>query len=354
MTVPRHIRRYQTQMQSVTGKRYMSKRTKLETVIPLRTPFMVFIDPSSACNFKCKFCPCGGFNRNLWSDNKAPSIMTYELYRKLIDDMAEFPDKVKTLRLYKEGEPLLNKRLPDMIRYAKRSGNIERVDFTTNGSMLSRDLGLAIADAGVDRINISVEALDDDGYYAVSGVKIQLTEFINNLRFFYENKNDCHVFVKISDFGLGSHTEQEFYDMFGEVCDEIAVEHVTNVWPGFAVDEKLKRTEEFDIYGSAMEDRTEAQVCPYLFYSLCINSDGTVSSCLMDWNHIQIIADAKTQSLSEIWNGAALNEMRIEHLKHNRKKYPACGCCGQMKYAVLDNIDAYSEEILQKITNSNV
>ena len=32
-------------------------RTKLEEVIPLDTPFVVFVDPSDACNFKCKFCP---------------------------------------------------------------------------------------------------------------------------------------------------------------------------------------------------------------------------------------------------------------------------------------------------------
>ena len=32
-------------------------RTKLETVIPLETPFVVFVDPSSGCNFKCTYCP---------------------------------------------------------------------------------------------------------------------------------------------------------------------------------------------------------------------------------------------------------------------------------------------------------
>ena len=31
-------------------------RTRLEEVIPLETPFVLFVDPSSACNFRCKFC----------------------------------------------------------------------------------------------------------------------------------------------------------------------------------------------------------------------------------------------------------------------------------------------------------
>ena len=32
-------------------------RTPLETVISLSTPFVIFVDPASACNFKCTFCP---------------------------------------------------------------------------------------------------------------------------------------------------------------------------------------------------------------------------------------------------------------------------------------------------------
>ena len=31
-------------------------RSKLEDVLPLRTPYSLFIDPCNLCNFKCKFC----------------------------------------------------------------------------------------------------------------------------------------------------------------------------------------------------------------------------------------------------------------------------------------------------------
>ena len=41
-------------------------RTPLETVIPLQTPYVVFVDPASACNFICKFCPTG--HRDLIDD----------------------------------------------------------------------------------------------------------------------------------------------------------------------------------------------------------------------------------------------------------------------------------------------
>ncbi len=333
------------------GTRYTDDRTRLETVIPLDTPYLVFMDPSSACNFKCKFCPCGGANKEYWGDNKKPGIMSYEVARKAIDDLAEFPHKIKTLRFYKEGEPLLNNRLPDMISYARKKNVCDKIDFTTNGSLLTRDMGLAITDAGIDRINISVEALDSDGYKEVSGINLDFKRYLENLKFFYEHRNGCHVFVKISDYGLGKHKEEDFYNMFSGVCDEMAVEHVSNVWPGFAVKEELKQTDELDIFGAKMCERAEVQVCPYIFYSLCVNSDGTVSSCLMDWNHLQVIGDIKTQSIREIWNGNELKKMRIDHLQLSRSIYPACNDCGQMKNAVLDNLDPYRIELLKRFNN---
>lgn len=336
-------------MKSKLGKRWTNDRTELQKVIPLETPLLLYVDPSSICNFRCKFCPCGGANKEVWSKEKKASIMSYEVYRKVINDLTEFPQKLKTLRLYKEGEPLCNKHLPDMIHYARKKDVAERIDFTTNGYLFDKDTTLALMDAGVDRINISIEALDDKGYADVSGVKLNFKEYLEKLHFLYLNKNSCHIFVKISDLGLGNYTEQDFYNMFGDISDEMAVEHVSNVWPEFQVKEELKKTSDLDIYGETMSRRVECQVCPYLFYSLCINSDGSVSACLMDWNHQLIVGDVREQSLMEIWNGEQMQQMRKQHLLLKKSSYHICENCGQLKYAVLDNIDSYREEILEKM-----
>ena len=122
-----------------------------------------------------------------------------------------------------------------------------------------------------------------------------------------------------------------------------------SVWPEFEVDENLKSTDQLDIYGGPIAKRDTVRVCPYLFYSLCVNSDGTVSACLMDWNHQLLIGDLKCQSLWEIWNGQRLREMRENHLMLQRGTYHTCRNCGQLEYAVLDNIDPYREALLNKI-----
>ncbi len=336
-------------MNDKKGNRYGNDRVRLETVIPLDTPYLVFIDPSSTCNLSCKFCPCGGGNKEVWSSEKKTSVLSYESYRKIIDDLATFPNRIKTLRLYKEGEPLINKRLPDMIAYARKKDVAERIDFTTNGTLLTHDLSLALMDAGVDRINISIEALNSENYYKASGIKIDFERFLENLDFLYKHRGNCHIFMKISDYGLFGCDENEFYGKFSDYADELSVEYITPVWPEFDVAKVDNKNDKLDIYGASMDERESANVCPYLFYSMCINSDASVSACLMDWNHKLIIGNAIDESAVSIWNGPILNQMRIDHLSLRKDIYPACKNCGQLKYAVLDNIDEYREELLKKL-----
>lgn len=323
-------------------------REKLQDVIPIETPYLVFIDPSSVCNLSCKFCPCGGGNKEVWSQDKRTSFLPYTDYRKIIDDLAEFPEKIKTLRLYKEGEPLANRFFPEMIQYARKKDVTGRIDFTTNGTLFTEDLALAVTDAGVDRINISIEALDAEGYWDISGIKLDFDKFYNNLKFLYHHKNGAHIFVKISDCGLGEHKAEEFYNMFSDISDEMAVEHITSVWPEFEIT-KVDKDGDFDIYGGKMDERNSVDVCPYIFYSICINSDSSVSTCFMDWNHKLIIGNAKDKSIKEIWNGQQLRDMRINHLQGNRCLHEICSNCGQLKFAVLDNIDSYRNELLERI-----
>ncbi len=150
----------------------LENRTKLETVLPLDTPYIIFIDPSDACNFKCSFCPTG--DSSLMKEVGRPlKQIEWSLYQKIIDDIKEFDKKVKVIRLYKDGEPLLNKRFADMIKYAKESDCCEKIDTTTNASLLSEGLGIRIVNAGLDRINISIEGMNEKQYLDFSGYKLK-------------------------------------------------------------------------------------------------------------------------------------------------------------------------------------
>ena len=317
----------------------MRNRTPLQDVIPLDTPFHIFVDPSAACNFSCRFC----FNRDKSRTNHR--ILKFELFRKIVDDIKQFPRKLKVLRLYKEGEPLHNKYLPDMIRYAKQKDIAETVDFTTNGSLLTREKSRELIDAGLDAINISVEGVTSDRYMEVSRARIDFDEFVDNLAYFYKNKGNCRMLIKTTDINVPKEDEHKFFSIFGDICDEISIEQVVPIWNDIDISDVKT---EFD-KGIYNQEKKDIQVCPYIFYSMTINSDGSVSSCFSDWQHANIIGDVKENPVVEIWNGEGLKALRIAHLTRKKSLYKVCADCMQLKYATIDNIDPFADVILERI-----
>ena len=331
-------------MKAKIGTRYHKNRTALETVIPLDTPFILYLDPSSVCNLSCSFCPCGRAHQDLWTDEKRNSVkvMDFDLFRKINDDCKGFPQKIKVLRLYKEGEPLANKRLSEMIDYAYSSGCFETIDFTTNGMLLNPEVNRKLVDAGLSRINISVEALDAEGYKNICGVDIDYEKFVANIRDLYEHKGNCHIFIKTMADNIDKDLEDRFYGIFGDICDEIAIEHIANCWPGFE-----NTTEQVNVYHK--EGYREYVVCPRIFYILTINADGSASHCIVDWNYKGVIGDAKTQSVVDIWNSEAYQKIRLMHLRGGRRVVTLCKDCMEIESAAVDNIDEYREMLLKRV-----
>lgn len=316
----------------------LDKRTNLGDVIPLDTPFTVFIDASSACNFRCEFC----FNRDKNNIGENKRIMKFDLYKKIINDLSIFSKKIKCIRLYKEGEPLINRHLPDMIRYAKGKKVAEKIEFTTNGSLLNPEKNKELIDAGLDRIVISVEAISSEKYKQISKVNMDFEKYVNNIEHFYKNKNQCKVCIKSTDVGVRGE-EDKFYKIFGNISDEIFIENITPIWPNLDISH-VKEKCNMGLYGQELR---QVNVCPYIFYSLTVNSDGTVSACFVDWEHKIIVGDVNEQSFYDIWNGEKLKELRIIHLKKMKKYHEVCSKCGQLSFGASDNLDKYSEKLLK-------
>jgi MoaA/NifB/PqqE/SkfB family radical SAM enzyme len=323
----------------------LKNRTSLETVIPLRTPFIINIDPSDRCNFQCKFCPTGDRELMKETSGRNHGLMDFELYKKVIDDICEFEDKVKVIRLYKDGEPLLNPRFADMVRYAKQSGCCDRVDTTTNASLLTAELSLQIIEAGLDRINISVEGVNESQYMNFSQYKIDFKKFVDNIRFFYEHREQCEMSVKINGDILTEEEKQQFYDIFGDITDNIFIESIMNCWPTFE-QSKVTVNESRGIFDNKIR---EVLVCPYVFYSFVVNSDGTYSLCFLDWKRTLLLGNAKDISANEIWNSKELREYQKLFLRGERKSHPVCAECGQLRQGAPDDLDNYRAELLTKL-----
>lgn len=323
----------------------LKNRTKLETVIPLKTPFIINIDPTDKCNFQCKFCPTG--DRDLMKNTSGRNFgnMDFMLYKKIIDDICEFDEKVKVIRLYKDGEPLLNKNFVDMVKYAKKSGCCDRVDTTTNASLLTPELSLKIIEAGLDRVNISIEGVNENQYNDFSKYKINFNALVENIKFFYEHRKQCEMIVKINGDILTEDEKQKFYDIFGDIADGIFIESIMDCWPTYEL-EKVEVNKTRGIYG---QDIKEVLVCPYVFYSFAVNSDGSYSLCFLDWSRKLILGHANNLSVKDAWNSDEMKNYQKMFLKGERKNHHICKDCGQLKQGQPDDIDNFKTELLNKI-----
>lgn len=272
--------------------------------------------------------------------------MDFNLYKKIIDDLKEFDKPLNTLHLYKEGEPLMNRRLADMVKYAKDSGVVRYVDTTTNGILISPERMKPIIDAGLDRINISVNGMSDDQYLQFTGVHVNFKKYLSNIVKLYEMKGDCEICIKIAGDYLTEEEKIRFYDTFGNISDRIFIENMAPCWPEFNVEGRLGVEITKGIYQQHIGN---VNTCPYIFYMVSINSDGTVSLCFLDWQRKLVIGDIRKQTLKEIWDGEALFKYQFQNLRGNRKDNPVCARCGQLSHGQPDDIDAYADIILRRM-----
>ncbi|ATX82972.1 radical SAM additional 4Fe4S-binding SPASM domain-containing protein [Mariprofundus ferrinatatus] len=323
----------------------LDDRTPLQEVIPLATPFVLFVDPASACNFLCPFCPTG--HRDLIEQTgRFQGVMKFDLFCKVIDELDGFAEPVKVLRMYKDGEPFLNKNLARMVAYAKQSGQIGYIDTTTNGSLMTPERLGPVLEAGLDKINISVDGMSNEQYKRFTGFDFDFDAFVENVKWLDANRGDCEVAIKIPGELISEAQKQDFYDTFGNYCDRIFIENFAPCWPEFDVEAFTGVTIREGIYQQPV---TPTDTCPYIFYSMSVNADGLVSSCFLDWGRKLLIGDANKQSLQEIWNSGAMNALRRQHLEGRRCDNGVCSKCGQLTHCLPDNIDAYRDELLPKL-----
>ena len=89
--------------------------------------------------------------------------MSFDTFKKIIDEGAEYGLRAIKLNSGGRGEPILNKSLPEMVAYAKSKGIMD-VYFNTNATLLTHDIGTKLIEAGLDRISISLEGTDANMY----------------------------------------------------------------------------------------------------------------------------------------------------------------------------------------------
>jgi len=336
---------------------YSAPKARLEDQVPLKTPFSAHIDVSSVCNFKCSFC--------FQADSEAMknvglkrAMMPVDLFKKIVDDLGEFDDKLKKIKIGNHGEPTLHPDLAEMIAYARNKDVADTIELFTNASKLTPELNKAIADAGLQRINISLEGLTSERYMQVAGVRQDMDELVSNIAHLYSVRGDCKMYIKIADrtssldkddgqiHVLDEQEREHFYATFGNICDEIYIEKIVPQWAETQAD-KQNEVDDTGMYDQKIKQYKE--ICPFVFMYLHFNCDGTTSPCTLDWPRKVVIGNVKIESAKEIWEGEALRQLRVAMLKDARNKINFCNNCSAPMVCVDEDLDPYKVDVLKKM-----
>lgn len=112
------------------------------------------------CNLRCKYCmPEKGIDKCSHSD-----ILSLEEIYKIIESFVELGiDKIR----FTGGEPLVRKGIVDLIRRVSKLKGVKDIAMTTNGILL-KDMARDLKDAGLNRVNISLDTLDNEKYKTIT------------------------------------------------------------------------------------------------------------------------------------------------------------------------------------------
>ncbi len=135
------------------------------------------ISVTDRCNFRCPYCmPAEVFGPG-YAFLKDPQLMTLaELTRIVRAFQALGVEKVRLTG----GEPLLRQDVPDLVRSLKQDLGVKDVALTTNGWLLEK-LAPALKAAGLDRLNVSVDSLDDATAGKLNGLGFKVSRVLRGI-----------------------------------------------------------------------------------------------------------------------------------------------------------------------------
>ena len=118
------------------------------------------ISVTDRCNLRCVYCmPAHGIIHKQPSD-----ILSFEQIYSIVK--AAVGLGIRKVRIT-GGEPLVRKDLPALIAELKTINGLKEICLTTNGIYLS-EYALAIKEAGLDRINISLDSLNKEKFRKIT------------------------------------------------------------------------------------------------------------------------------------------------------------------------------------------
>ena len=135
------------------------------------------ISVTDRCNFRCTYCmPKEVFNRE-WKFLARELLLSFEEIARLSAVFVGFG--VEKLRIT-GGEPMMRRGVADLVAKLAAIEGIDDVAMTTNGSLLERHAS-SLAAAGLDRVTVSLDSLDDATFMAMNDVGFPVSRVLDGI-----------------------------------------------------------------------------------------------------------------------------------------------------------------------------
>ncbi|HDB0759929.1 GTP 3',8-cyclase MoaA [Staphylococcus aureus] len=129
------------------------------------------------CNFRCDYC----MPKEVFGDDfvflPKNELLTFDEMARIAKVYAELG--VKKIRIT-GGEPLMRRDLDVLIAKLNQIDGIEDIGLTTNGLLLKKH-GQKLYDAGLRRINVSLDAIDDTLFQSINNRNIKATTILEQI-----------------------------------------------------------------------------------------------------------------------------------------------------------------------------
>ncbi|NUO08527.1 MAG: radical SAM protein [Candidatus Brocadia sp.] len=290
------------------------RRMALQKKISFEFPIRLNIEPTNYCNLSCSMCP-----REL---NRPFGYMDFNLFQKIIDESILYGKRF-IITLNKDGEPLLHPELPRMVQYAKDNKAAYKINFYSNGILLTEEKSEELIKSGLDTIHISIDAFTRETYRKIkNSQKIEVVE--ENVKRLIELKKKLHsdtplVIVKIIHTPDTQDEIKPFINKWKGIANFVEIGEY-HTWDGTLTSQNL-------VEQSNVAQKTKRYPCTFLWYNPVILWDGRVTTCCVDYQGKGIVGDIKENTLAKIWQGDALQKVRKAHLEGRYDSILLCGKC---------------------------
>ncbi len=247
-------------------------------------PTTLLIETTNRCNASCVICA------RRWGLQESHD-MSLELYKGIIDSCL-WVDNVST-HLY--GEPLMDPNILEAVKYAKEKGKY--VWMTTNASLLSSEMAIALLEIGLDKIIFSVDA-DEKTTYEILRVGLKWEDVLQNIENFQKLRNDgnykTRTILNIVSSKENLSQIKRIFSFWEKRVDGVAVTPEVDVSPPIA--KWVKASEPVE--------------CERIFKHMTIRANGDMVLCCRDCHSTYIMGNVNEELPIKIFNSWNFNQIR--------------------------------------------